>query len=175
MTDGASEIAKNFFSLYAGIHSCFDLSQSECSSGTYCTYDSEFGYCHGDIFPVVSQMQTNCAAVGGSNIGSFTTMANSLSGSSGSGGDSGSVAHCDLRHPSTGAHVPTANGEDGDCGDFLNISETCQPTCDDGYVSDGPTTCEEINGNYVPSRAVCSLAVEYTTCLLYTSPSPRDA
>ena len=59
--------------------------------------------------------------------------------------------------------MPTANGEDGDCGDFLPIGETCQPTCDDGYVSDGPTTCEESDGNYVPSRAVCSLAIEYTT------------
>ena len=149
VTDGASEIAKNYFSLFAGIHSCDYLSQSECISGTYCTYDSEYGGCTGDIFPVVSQMQTNCAAVGGSNIGSFTTMANILS--------------CDLRHPSTRAHVPTANGEDGDCGDFLLFGETCQPTCDDGYVSDGPTTCEEIDGNYVPSRAVCSLAIEYTT------------
>ena len=30
-------------------------------------------------------------------------------------------------------------------------------------MPDGPTTCEEINGNHVLSRAVCSLAVDYTT------------
>jgi hypothetical protein len=145
VTDGASEIAKNYFSLFAGIASCDHLSQSECSSGTYCTYDSEYGECTGDVSPVVSQMQTDCAAVDGSNIGSFTTIAN--------------IELCDLRHP----YVPTANGADGDCGEFLTIGQpTCQPTCDDGYVSDGPTTCEEINGNHVPSRAVCS-PVEYTT------------
>jgi hypothetical protein len=113
-------------------------------------------------------------------IGSFSTLMSKFSGGSGSGVYSSSVGYsssssppapltyCDLRDNSTGAHVPTANGEDGTCGELLTIGETCEPACHDGYELDGPTTCVEVDGRYVPSRAVCSFAVEFTpTVTLY--------
>jgi hypothetical protein len=178
--DGASAIAKNYFSLMADITSCNVLSESECLANSLCTYDSEYSYCHGDILPALEQVQTLCAVVDDAEIGSFSTLMSKFSGGSGSGvysssvGDSSSssppapLTYCDLRDPSTGAHVPTANGEDGTCGELLTIGETCEPACHDGYKLDGPTTCVEVDGQYVPSRAVCSFAVEFkTTVTLY--------
>ena len=40
------------------------------------------------------------------------------------------------------ASRPPANGKLGDCTDQLAHGQSCQPTCDEGFVSTGPTTCE---------------------------------
>ena len=38
--------------------------------------------------------------------------------------------------------TPPSNGEVGDCPDYLDSGETCQPTCDAGHAVTGPSTCD---------------------------------
>jgi len=62
------------------------------------------------------------------------------------GSDSGAFAGCDSNF------APT-NGNDGDCTE-LGIGESCQPGCDDGYISVGITTCA--GNNEYSSITTCS-------------------
>ena len=45
------------------------------------------------------------------------------------------VRYCD-------ASAPPANGGVGDCVEYLSSGTTCQPTCDEGYIVSGKTSCD---------------------------------
>ena len=40
------------------------------------------------------------------------------------------------------ASAPPANGGVGDCVEYLASGSTCQPTCDEGYIVSGKTSCD---------------------------------
>jgi hypothetical protein len=40
------------------------------------------------------------------------------------------------------ASAPPANGGVGDCVEYLSSGTTCQPTCDEGYIVSGKTSCD---------------------------------
>jgi len=63
----------------------------------------------------------------------------------------GLVADCD-------ASTPPAHGAAGDCPAALPAGSTCQPTCDEGHIVSGPTTCG-CGGNL--NAATCDTGVAH--------------
>ena len=40
------------------------------------------------------------------------------------------------------ASAPPANGGVGDCVEYMLSDTTCQPTCDEGYIVSGKSSCD---------------------------------